>query len=85
MAAFVSDMITLYALEGCPYCEHVHEALTEHEVDYETEWTEGLHSSRNAVKRISGQRGVPVLVDPARGVTMAESQNILTYIERSLQ
>lgn len=78
-------MVTLYALDGCPYCELVHDALAEHGVEYDTEWTAGLHSKRNEVKRISGQRGVPVLVDPASGVTMAESENILTYIERSLQ
>ena len=76
--------ITLYALDGCPYCVKVHEALEEHGIDYETEWTEGLHSKRNEVKRVSGQRAVPVLVDEERGVTMNESDNILTYIEKTL-
>jgi len=36
------------------------------------------------VKRISGQRGVPVLIDEERGVTMSESANIVEYVERSL-
>jgi glutathione S-transferase len=36
------------------------------------------------VKRVSGQRGVPVLVDDDHGVTMSESENILEYVERSL-
>jgi hypothetical protein len=27
---------------------------------------------------------VPVLVDDANGVTMGESENILTYVERTL-
>jgi len=76
--------ITLYALDGCPYCEKVHDALEEHGVDYETEWVEGLHSKRDEVKRVSGQRAVPVLVDENRGVTMAESDNIVAYVERSL-
>jgi glutaredoxin len=76
--------ITLYALDGCPYCEAVHEALEAHDVDYETHWVEALHSTRNEVKRVSGQRAVPVLVDEQRGVTMAESENILTYVERTL-
>ncbi|MGM0592330.1 MAG: glutaredoxin family protein [Halobacteriota archaeon] len=76
--------ITLYALEGCPYCIKVHEALEEHGIEYETQWTEGLHSKRDDVKRVSGQRVVPVLVDDERGVTMAESENILSYIERTL-
>jgi len=76
--------ITLYALDGCPYCEKVHDALTEHGVDYETVWVEALHSKRNEVKRVSGQRGVPVLVDDDHGVTMAESANILEFVDRTL-
>ena len=76
--------ITLYALEGCPYCETVHDALEGAGVDYETTLVEGLHSTRNDVKRVSGQRGVPVLIDEDRGVTMAESDRILEYVERTL-
>jgi glutaredoxin len=76
--------LMLYALDGCPYCIKVHEALDEHGIEYETEWVEGLHSTRDEVKRVSGQRGVPVLVDEDRGVTMAESDNILEYVERTL-
>ncbi|WP_049985007.1 glutaredoxin family protein [Halobellus rufus] len=76
--------ITLYALDGCPYCEAVHDALQEDGVDYETVWVDGLHSERDEVKRVSGQRAVPVLVDDERGVTMNESENILTYVERTL-
>ena len=76
--------ITLYALDGCPYCETVHDALTEAAVDYETVWVEALHSKRDEVKRVSGQRAVPVLVDDERGVTMGESANILEYVERTL-
>ena len=76
--------IELYALDGCPYCEKVHDALQEHDVEYETHWVEALHSGRNEVKRVSGQRGVPVLVDEDRGVTMAESANILEYVDRTL-
>jgi glutaredoxin len=76
--------ITLYALDGCPYCEKVHDALQEADLDYETTWTEALHSKRNEVKRVSGQRAVPVIVDDDRGVTMAESANILDYVEKTL-
>jgi glutaredoxin len=76
--------ITLYALDGCPYCETVHDALEDAGVEYETAWVEGLHSTRNEVKRVSGQRGVPVLVDDDRGVTMAESDRIVEYVDRTL-
>ncbi len=76
--------ITLYSLDGCPYCELVEETLDDHGIDYETEWVEALHSQRNEVKRVSGQRAVPVIVDEERGVTMAESENIVEYVERTL-
>ena len=85
--------IELYALDGCPYCEAVHDALEEHGIGYETvwvdglyetTWVEGLHSKRDAVRRVSGQRAVPVLIDDDNGVTMSESENILTYVERTL-
>jgi glutaredoxin len=76
--------VTLYALDGCPFCEDVHDALEANDVDYETVWVEALHSERNEVKRVSGQRLVPVLVDDERGVTMAESANVLEYVERTL-
>jgi glutaredoxin len=77
-------MVTLYALDGCPYCETVHEALTAAGVAYETEWVEALHSDRDGVRRASGQRVVPVLVDDDHGVVMAESENILEYVDRTL-
>ncbi|MFA9518683.1 glutaredoxin family protein [Halopenitus sp. H-Gu1] len=76
--------ITLYALEGCPWCDAVQEALEAVDVEYAIEWVDPLHSDRDAVKRVSGQRAVPVLVDDERGVTMAESANIETYVERTL-
>jgi len=72
--------LTLYQLDGCPYCEKVADRLDELGVDYETEWVEAMHSERDEVKRLSGQRGVPVLVDDETGVTMAESDRILEYV-----
>jgi len=76
--------LRLYALDGCPWCEKVSDALDEAGIEYETEWVDALHSDRDEVKRISGQRGVPVLIDEDRGVTMAESANILEYVDRTL-
>lgn len=72
---------TLYRLEGCPYCERVVDRLDDLGVDYESVWVEGMHSRRDAVRRVSGQREVPVLVDDDRGVTMAESARILEYLD----
>lgn len=75
--------ITLYELEGCPYCERVSEKLDDLGVTYESEWVEPLHSARDEVKRVSGQREVPVIIDEERGITMSESENIVQYLERT--
>lgn len=73
--------LTLYRLEGCPFCEVVADRLDELELEYDSIWVEGLHSKRNEVRRVSGQRQVPVIVDETRGLTMAESENILEYLD----
>jgi glutaredoxin len=72
--------ITLYQLDGCPYCERVADRLSELDVEYESIWVEPLHSDRDEVKRVSGQRAVPVLIDDRYGVTMAESDRILEFL-----
>jgi glutathione S-transferase len=50
-------------------------------MEFESVWVEGLHSRRNEVKEVSGQRVVPVLIDETHGVTMAESERINEYLE----
>jgi glutathione S-transferase len=75
--------LTLYRLEGCPYCELVVDRMEELDLEFESVWVEGLHSKRDEVKRVSGQRGVPVLVDDSRGLTMAESERIVEYLDGS--
>jgi glutathione S-transferase len=72
---------TLYRLEGCPYCELVVDKLEELDLSFESVWVEGLHSRRDEVKRVSGQRAVPVLVDDEYGLTMAESARIVDFLE----
>jgi len=75
--------VTLYEQDGCPYCEKVAQRLEELGVDYESVVVPERHSEREEVKELTGQRGVPVLVDEDRGVTMPESDRILEFIERS--
>lgn len=74
---------TLYRLEGCPHCEQVVDRLDELDLDFESIWVEALHSKRNEVKRVSGQRDVPVLVEDDRGITMGESDRIVEYLDTS--
>lgn len=72
--------LTLYRLEGCPWCENVVDVLEELDLAFDSVWVDGLHSERDEVARVSGQRQVPVLVDDEHGVTMAESANIEDYL-----
>jgi glutathione S-transferase len=75
--------ITLYRLQGCPYCERVVRVLDDLDLDYHSRFVEARHSRRNAVKRVSGARTVPAIVDENTGVTMSESANIVDYLERT--
>ena len=73
--------ITLYRLEGCPFCEFVVDKLEELGLAYESVWVEGPHSERNEVKAITGQRQVPALVDDEYGVSMSQSSRIFEFLE----
>lgn len=78
-----TPQLTLYRLQGCPYCERAVRVLKDLSIPYRSRFVEALHSERNIVKRKSGVRTVPVLVDPRTGVTMAESANIVDYLQQT--
>lgn len=73
--------ITFYRLQGCPFCERVTRVLEELGLEYRSRFVEPLHSKRNVVKRVAGVRTVPVIEDERTGVTMAESENVVEYLE----
>ncbi|WP_369335024.1 redoxin domain-containing protein [Halorubrum sp. F4] len=75
--------MTLYRLHGCPYCERIVRWLEGHGIEYRSVFVAGEHSRRDEVARVSGTRAVPLLIDPATGVTMPESGNILEYLVRT--
>ena len=75
--------ITLYRLQACPFCERVVRKLDEYDLDYRSRFVEPMHSDRNVVKRISGKRTVPAIVDDETGITMSESANIVDYLDRT--
>jgi glutathione S-transferase len=79
--AEATEPLTLYRLQACPFCERVVRRLHELDIDYESRFVEPLHSKRNAVKRVCGKRTVPAIDDPNTGVTMAESANIVEYLD----
>jgi len=75
--------ITLYRLQACPFCERVVRKLDEYGLDYQSRFVEPMHSDRDVVKRISGKRSVPAIVDENTGLTMSESGNIVEYLEKT--
>ncbi|MUV89712.1 glutaredoxin [Halapricum sp. CBA1109] len=75
--------LELYELEGCPYCAKVTKKLDELGLEYESHMVPRSHSERTEVEEISGQTGVPVLVDEDNGIEgMAESDDIVAYLEK---
>jgi len=75
--------ITLYRLQACPFCERVVRVLDDLDLAYRSRFVEPMHSERTVVKRLTGKRTVPALVDEETGVTMSESANIVQYLENT--
>ncbi|WP_283402553.1 glutathione S-transferase N-terminal domain-containing protein [Halorubrum sp. DM2] len=77
-------MLELYRLPGCPYCAKVERKLEGFGLDYKSHNVLPFRFLRFKVKSVSGQSGVPVLVDSEHGVEgMAESDDIVTYLENT--
>jgi glutathione S-transferase len=76
--------LTLYELPGCPYCAKVKTKLADLGLEYESIEVPRSHDQRTEVEEVSGQTGVPVLVDPDHGVEgMPESDDIVAYLDRT--
>jgi len=77
----MSDII-LYELPGCPYCAKVVAKLDELGLEYESRKVPRSRSERTEVQEVSGQAGVPVLIDEAHGISgMPESDDIVAHLE----
>ena len=76
--------LILYELQGCPYCQKVKNKLAELELEYESRMVPRSHSERTEVEEVSGQTGVPVLIDEDNGIDgMPESDDIVAYLEKT--
>jgi len=77
----MSDLI-LYELPGCPYCAKVVNKLDELGLEYESREVPRSHSERTEVEEVSGQTGVPVLIDEAHDIDgMPESDDIVAHLD----
>lgn len=76
--------IELYELQGCPFCAKVRNRLDELGLDYESHHVPSSHAERTEVEELTGQTGVPVLVDPDNGIEgMNESDDIVEYLNET--
>ena len=77
----MSDLI-LYELPGCPYCAKVTSKLDDLGLAYESREVPRSHSERTEVKEVSGQTGVPVLIDEQHDIDgMPESDDIVAHLD----
>jgi len=76
--------ITLYELPGCPYCAKVISKLDELGLEYDSIEVPRSHGERTEVENVSGQTGVPVIIDEEHDVDgMAESDDIVKFLEET--
>lgn len=71
----------LYQFDSCPFCMRVRNVIDELGVDVEI-----VHISpwdRSKVVELSGQSGVPLLVDEEKDLVMPESADIIAYLRET--
>ena len=74
--------IVLYQAEWCPYCAHVRSKLTDLLLSYKIVNVPPSHADRHKVQEVSGQTGIPVMVDG--DVTIADDDDaIIAYLEKT--
>ncbi|MFN2448215.1 MAG: glutaredoxin family protein [Candidatus Baltobacteraceae bacterium] len=73
--------IVLYQAEWCPYCARVRAKLTDLLLNYKIVNVPEAHSRRQIVQQISGQTGIPVLVDG--DVVLDDDDTIVPYLENT--
>lgn len=74
--------IVLYQAEWCPYCARVRSKMTDLLLSYKTVNVPQSHAERGVVSEVSGQTGIPVMVDG--DVVIADDDDaIIAYLEKT--
>jgi glutaredoxin len=73
--------IVLYQTDWCPYCARVRDKLGELQLEYKIVNVPDSHEQRTVVREISGQTGVPVLVDGK--VVLDDDDVIIPYLDKT--
>ena len=76
-------MLELYQFEECPYSTQVRLKMSEWEIDYILRNVSKLKSKRQRLKKVSGQTGVPTLIDSLPNVVIAgDEKRIIAYLRK---
>ena len=76
-------MLELYQFEECPYCKAVRTKLTDLGITYIIHNTPREREERDEVQKISGQKFVPVLVDPNTDTIISDDDDkAIEYLEK---
>lgn len=74
--------LTLYNMEGSPYCRKVREVLSELDLEHVVRNVPKGSPKRAELERRGGKIQVPYLVDPNTGLELYESDAIVAYLCR---
>ncbi len=75
-------MLELYQFEECPYCVRVREKLSEMCLDFIARNVPRKKEDRKMLIKVSGQNGVPTLVD-GNTVIADDDEKIIEYLEKN--
>ena len=75
------EPLTLYNMEGSPYCRKVREVLSELDLEHVVRNVPKGSPKREELARRGGKVQVPYLIDPNTGTAMYESDDIVAYLE----
>jgi glutathione S-transferase len=73
-------MLELYQAEWCPYSHRVRQRLTELGVDFVARQVEAEPDDRDALRKISGDTAIPVLVTDD-GEVLGEPDEIIAWLD----
>ena len=74
--------LTLYNMEGSPYCRKVREALSELDLEHIVRNVPKGSPKRAELAKLGGEVQVPYLIDPNTHKSMYESDDIVAYLEK---
>lgn len=76
-------MLELYQIEGCPDCDRVRRALADLLLDFVVRQVPTERTHRSRLTQVTGQDGVPTLVDSERRMIVTEAHDIIAYLHEN--